>query len=162
MFLKCLAKTDLNTSFHRFETVNYVFHCSYTPDVGAHKIHTDAITWNEARSLCKNEGGDLAVINSPTEARLLKGFFQNTQSFVIGSSDSSNIHIGYFDPQRIRKFITVDGKPLEDSGYAVWRSGEPNNWIGSGEYCGAMHIEGTLNDIQCDVRAGFICELPHA
>lgn len=39
----------------------------YTMGIGAHKIHTRAATWNEARKLCNEEGGHLAIINSIAE-----------------------------------------------------------------------------------------------
>ena len=42
----------------------------YTPGVGAHKLHTRAVTWNEARKMCNDEGGHLAIVNSFTEAHV--------------------------------------------------------------------------------------------
>lgn len=39
----------------------------YTVGIGAHKIQTRAATWNEARKLCNEEGGHLAIINSIAE-----------------------------------------------------------------------------------------------
>ncbi|OXU32092.1 hypothetical protein TSAR_007849 [Trichomalopsis sarcophagae] len=40
----------------------------YSPGIGAHKLHTRAASWNEARKMCNEEGGHLAIINSLTEA----------------------------------------------------------------------------------------------
>lgn len=39
----------------------------YTVGIGAHKMHTRAATWNDARKLCNEEGGHLAIINSIAE-----------------------------------------------------------------------------------------------
>lgn len=39
----------------------------YTVGIGAHKLHTRAATWNDARKLCNEEGGHLAIINSIAE-----------------------------------------------------------------------------------------------
>lgn len=39
----------------------------YTVGIGAHKIHTRAATWNDARKLCNEEGGHLAIVNSIAE-----------------------------------------------------------------------------------------------
>lgn len=41
-----------------------------TEGVGAHKLHTRATTWNEARKICNDEGGHLAIINSKREAEV--------------------------------------------------------------------------------------------
>jgi len=39
----------------------------YTAGIGAHKLHTRAATWNDARKFCNEEGGHLAIINSIAE-----------------------------------------------------------------------------------------------
>jgi len=39
----------------------------YTAGIGAHKLHTRAATWNDARKICNEEGGHLAIINSIAE-----------------------------------------------------------------------------------------------
>lgn len=42
----------------------------YSPGIGAHKLHTRAKIWNEARKICIEEGGHLAIINSVAEAHV--------------------------------------------------------------------------------------------
>lgn len=42
----------------------------YTMGIGAHKLHTRATTWNDARKICNEEGGHLAIINSIAEAHV--------------------------------------------------------------------------------------------
>lgn len=39
----------------------------YSVGIGAHKLHTRAATWNNARKVCNEEGGYLAIINSIVE-----------------------------------------------------------------------------------------------
>lgn len=39
----------------------------HTPGIGSHKLHTDAQPWNDARKVCDDEGGHLAIINSKEE-----------------------------------------------------------------------------------------------
>lgn len=39
----------------------------YAVGIGAHKLHTRAATWNDARKVCNEEGGYLAIINSIAE-----------------------------------------------------------------------------------------------
>lgn len=50
------------------------------------------------------------------------------------------------------------GDDLQSIGYANWGLNEPNN-LGGNEHCGSMHFTGTLNDLDCDVPAVFICEI---
>lgn len=42
----------------------------YTPGLGAHKLHTRASTFNDARKVCNEEGGHLAVIDSLAEEQV--------------------------------------------------------------------------------------------
>ena len=39
----------------------------WTPGIGSHKLHTEALSWNHARRACMVEGAHLAVINSKGE-----------------------------------------------------------------------------------------------
>lgn len=39
----------------------------YSPGVGCHKLHTDKKLWDEARIICNEEGGHLAIIDSVAE-----------------------------------------------------------------------------------------------
>ena len=39
----------------------------YTSGIGAYKLHTLAKNWNDARRICNEEGGHLAIINSRAE-----------------------------------------------------------------------------------------------
>ena len=39
----------------------------HTPGIGSHKLHTDAKNWNDARKVCNDEMGHLAIINSLAE-----------------------------------------------------------------------------------------------
>lgn len=59
MSCKCIA----GPSHHPLIREDYV----YTPGIGSHKLHTNAKTWNEARKVCNEEGGHLAIINSHAE-----------------------------------------------------------------------------------------------
>ena len=40
---------------------------NHTPGIGSHKLHTDGKIWNDARKICIEEGGHLAIINSIDE-----------------------------------------------------------------------------------------------
>lgn len=143
----------LNTLFihHR------IFLHSYTPRLGAHKVHTQATNWNSARKICMTEGGHLAIINSRAESELIAGLVANSGTHV-GSVDSNYVHIGFHDLYSEGEFVTVNGEPLEIVGFSDWHGGGPNN--DGNEDCGSIYRNGKLNDIGCEKSVGFVCELP--
>lgn len=47
----------------------------YTPGLGGHKFHTRAATFNEARKVCNEEGGHLAIIDSLAEEQVRQASF---------------------------------------------------------------------------------------
>ena len=51
----------------------------HTPGIGSHKLHTDAKSWNDARKICVEEGGHLAIINSRAEeaVRVVGGLIED-------------------------------------------------------------------------------------
>ena len=57
----------------------------YSPGIGAHKLHTRAATWNEARKMCNEEGGHLAILNSLSEAHVSIDFcrFELSYTYVM-------------------------------------------------------------------------------
>lgn len=52
----------------------------------------------------------------------------------------------------------VTDQPLRDTGYMVWDYNEPNN-AGGDEDCICVKRTGGLNDISCDLKMAFMCEL---
>lgn len=42
----------------------------YTPKIGCHKIYSDQKNWTAAREVCRQDGADLAIINSEAEAEV--------------------------------------------------------------------------------------------
>jgi hypothetical protein len=43
--------------------------------VGYYKIHSELKTWHEARQICAQEGGHLAIINTEEESKVLQSMF---------------------------------------------------------------------------------------
>lgn len=129
-----------------------------TPQVGLHLIHTHAKTWHQARNICREEGGDLAVINSPAESQALAELMAKSLSHY-GSEDSNYVLIGFNDIDQEGEYVTIDGRSLNEAGFAEWATNEPGN-PGTGENCGSIYKDGRLNDISCEVAYGFACELP--
>ncbi|XP_046736230.1 hemolymph lipopolysaccharide-binding protein-like isoform X2 [Diprion similis] len=134
---------------------------TYVHGLGGYKLHTRATTWVEARLICQEEGGHLAVINSNAEADAIARVFQKGGP-ITGSNYQGDALIGFHDLYRKGEYVTIHGESLEKAGYNLWHSGQPNN-LGNNQRCGGICTDGRLNDLWCnDQRFGFICEVPAA
>lgn len=60
------TKASLETEQKRCESSNY----TYTPKIGCHKllnIQSNKTDWSEARKTCKDDGTDLAIVDTKAE-----------------------------------------------------------------------------------------------
>lgn len=128
-----------------------------TPGVGVYKIHTHAKTWHEAREVCQKEGGDLAIINSEAESRVVGALVAKSYPHY-GSYNSYFVLIGFHDLDKEGHYVTIDGRTLKEAGFVEWVQGAPDNWIGR-EHCGSISKTGKFNDVYCDEAYAFACEL---
>lgn len=135
------------------------YHC--TPGIGSHKLHTRAKIWNEARKICIDEGGHLAIVNSVAEANVLVNLF-NRSGPIKGAAYKNQVLLGIHDLYAETEWVTVQGDSLAKSGYSAWTDkwgGQPDNGGGI-QNCGAMVIEdGRLDDVACNVPFAFFCEI---
>jgi len=74
--------------------------------VGYYKIHSELKTWHEARQICAQEGGHLAIINSEEESIVLKSMFAPFAAKLI----ESGAFIGFHDLYNEGQYLTVFGK----------------------------------------------------
>ncbi|XP_062410864.1 macrophage mannose receptor 1-like [Sardina pilchardus] len=105
--------------------------------------------WTTARKWCKDNGGDLAIIDSHYENDFVASYLRDLVKPVwIGLTDS--LHEG--------GFAWADGvSPVR---YTNWADKEPNNHNGK-EHCAAMththHQAGRWNDDSCTQEYGWVC-----
>ncbi|XP_046411995.1 macrophage mannose receptor 1-like [Neodiprion fabricii] len=134
---------------------------TYVHGLGGYKLHTRATTWVEARLICQEEGGHLAVINSVAEADAVSQVFKNAER-ITGSGYLNDAFIGFHDLYREGEYVTIHGESLEKAGYDLWHTNQPNN-LNNNQNCGGIHDNGRLNDLPCKGQLfGFICEVPAA
>ena len=69
--------------------------------VGYYKIHSELKNWQEAREICEQEGGHLAIINSEEESKVL----QQILAPVAGVAS-----IGFHDLYKEGQYLTIFGK----------------------------------------------------
>ncbi|XP_067008733.2 hemolymph lipopolysaccharide-binding protein [Anabrus simplex] len=125
------------------------------PGQGYYKLHTNGMTWDEARITCYNEGAQLMVINSEAEANVVKEFFSRHLNFRDVQS-SLYVFIGFHDKFAEGHFVLINGEPLDSSGYTNWAPGQPNG--SHRQNFGAVDNQGLLHDITDGEKYGFICE----
>uniref|UniRef100_A0A8C9Z1J5 C-type lectin domain-containing protein n=1 Tax=Sander lucioperca TaxID=283035 RepID=A0A8C9Z1J5_SANLU len=105
--------------------------------------------WSYARNWCKDQGGELAVIDDQYEngnyLRDLKG----------------PTWIGLSDLLLENQYAWSDG--VSPVLYTNWNDKEPNNAGGTDEGCVSMHasraFHGTWNDTKCDKAKPYICKI---
>ncbi|XP_046146156.1 hemolymph lipopolysaccharide-binding protein-like [Osmia bicornis bicornis] len=133
----------------------------YTAGIGSHKLHTRAESWNNARKICNQEGGHLAIINSYAEQRVLMELFKRSGP-VVGAIYKKQASLGLHDLYMEGDWVTILGDPLAVTGFTVWSNsgtGQPDN-TGGVQHCAGMLRDGTMDDINCNIRHAFFCEIP--
>ncbi|XP_062266141.1 C-type lectin domain family 4 member E-like [Platichthys flesus] len=119
------------------------------------------LTWIESRRQCKSMRGDLVVINSREEQRIL-------ESRVMEKMDKAEFWIGLTDSEEESEWLWVDNTRLDRS-LTFWREGEPNNWNVTnpdGEDCVTMWEKDGATDLKiwfdqpCKSPHEYICEKP--
>jgi len=74
--------------------------------VGYYKIHSGLKTWHEARQICAQEGGHLAITNSEEESKVLQSMFAP----VAAKLNVVWAFIGFHDMYNEGQYLTVFGK----------------------------------------------------
>lgn len=82
-----------------------------------------ANSWDEAKKICKQKGGHLAIINNKAENSFLFNYMTDL------GIDSA--YFGITDEKTEGKWLTIDGKRAS---YTNWAPGEPNNEFGDEHY----------------------------
>ncbi|XP_046481681.1 hemolymph lipopolysaccharide-binding protein-like isoform X1 [Neodiprion pinetum] len=134
---------------------------TYTPGIGAHKVHTEASSWSTAWTKCRDERAHLAVVNSRTESELIVSLLRKAGP-TRGGNSPNHAHVGFHDLYADGQWVTIDGQSLFGAGFSEWQEGEPSYRDDGDEHCGSIHIsDGKLNNQNCNFHlSSFVCELP--
>jgi hypothetical protein len=76
--------------------------------MGNYKIHSEFKTWHEARQICAQEGGHLAIINSEEESKELQALFAP----VAAKLNLVTVFFFFFDLYSEGQYLTIFGKEL--------------------------------------------------
>lgn len=102
-------------------------------------------TWENAKQICKSNGGQLAVMNSPEE-----------NNYVASRLLGQTAYIGLSDTRVEGLFEWIDNSSLS---FTNWYPGQPNNANGDQDYVELLP-DGTWNDQYASCLREFICEIP--
>lgn len=127
--------------------------------LGSYKLHKRAVTWADARNICREEGAHLAIINSKAEATVLSAMMSQMGQ-VRGASHQDRIFLGIHDQFREGDWVTVLDDSIYVTGYTDWSDkwgGQPDNGGGQ-QNCGSLLKEDDMDDIGCNAELAFVCE----
>ena len=111
--------------------------------------HSQAYTWEEARAVCRDYGGDLAIVDKEWIQRELESYFDPEKAYWLGGSDR----------EVEGTWVWVDGTNIED-GYKNWGDHQPDDYQGE-EHCLQIWPNHGFhwNDVACDSEYGFVCKV---
>ncbi|XP_066995415.1 hemolymph lipopolysaccharide-binding protein isoform X2 [Anabrus simplex] len=127
------------------------------PGLGYYKYHKVASTWPQAEEICESEGAHLVVISSKQEQEAVVRLFHENQENPVHYRNYL-LFVGIHDWFSTGQFRTILGQPLQCANYVDWANGQPDNATGT-EHCASIFNNGQLNDINCNVRLPFMCEM---
>ncbi|KAK3772718.1 hypothetical protein RRG08_013411 [Elysia crispata] len=106
-------------------------------------------TWERARTVCQNEGGDLVkVLDKETNDFL---------AHLISTEYSVRYWIGFNKKKKNGTYLWLD-EVDEQSNYTNWAVHEPNN--DDTEFCVEIWSKAKWNNMPCDSSLRYICEKP--
>ncbi|XP_047517696.1 C-type mannose receptor 2-like [Pieris napi] len=153
----CYRKKSQNEVLTECGTVDRDYHLD--PRTGScYKFHFVARNWTRAFMTCAAEGAYLAIINSDTEADILKELFAKYPDSALRFTNSKDIaFVGFHDWGERNVWTTIHGQSIENAGFNTFDVNQPDE-APNGEFCGGMFRSGKLDDAWCYVRMAFICE----
>ncbi|PSN36100.1 Hemolymph lipopolysaccharide-binding protein [Blattella germanica] len=132
-------------------------HSNYeeVPGLGYYKFHRKAKSWYEAKNICENEGGHLAIFNSDQEVQILK--LMTAKQICKDKS----YWIGFHDEYQEGTYVTIFNDTLKSAGYTKWYTNQP--YQGKTWNCGCFSYHSVTNDFglgtsACTNDLPFICE----
>uniref|UniRef100_A0A3P8TCC5 C-type lectin domain-containing protein n=1 Tax=Amphiprion percula TaxID=161767 RepID=A0A3P8TCC5_AMPPE len=117
---------------------------------------TNKSSWEESRSFCQSQGGDLVKIDSSDEQSFLERRLKDVMS-----EAEDKFWIGLTDSEEEGRWLWVDGSPLNER-LKFWNYKEPDNWTGkdpNGEDCVRMGEKVGAPDLKCWFDKS--CKVPH-
>ncbi|XP_043269965.1 secretory phospholipase A2 receptor-like [Venturia canescens] len=122
---------------------------SMRPHVVSLKLHLQTVTWNQARKICIEEGGHLAIIRTDEEEKIV------LQMMTDKSVDTA--WLGLHDVFENGVWISIFDEPVDHIGWSKWSTRfSPNP---SSDHCATiLRTDGAMTDHDCASRIPFVCK----
>nr|BAC55180.1 hypothetical protein [Bracoviriform kariyai] len=130
-----------------------------TPLPPIHTFHSTPATFEEAKSICKQEGASLAVISSLHEEDEMVNIWKKS-GLVLNASKglTSQAFIGIHSLNTKGHWETIDGKTPEYMNWSQDWAGESQPSDPIRQKCGSLLKQGGFDDVECDFRLAFFCK----
>ncbi|XP_069675500.1 hemolymph lipopolysaccharide-binding protein-like [Periplaneta americana] len=154
------TKCEKSETVHVVATVTAPFmrpgpNYEFVPELGYYKFHPITVDWNVARRTCAKEGAYLMVLSSEKEFQAIRKIWDR-QPKLTNDWRNDFIHVGLTDHETEGQFYSIFGEHVNATGYAKWKSGEPNS--GNTANCAGVNRAGELWDSNCGNLVAFFCE----
>lgn len=86
----------------------------------------------------------------------------DAKNSIFGTSNTDEAFVGVHDLYEEGDWVTIDGEPLHSTGFSTWTTKygyNPDNFAGR-QNCGAIVVDGGLDDVCCNTSHVFFCEMP--
>ena len=103
------------------------------------------LSWHTSKKRAEEAGGHLVTISSKAENDFVQSII--THSFA---------WIGFTDEAQEGNFVWANGEPVV---YTNWKSGEPNNSEGAGNFTRLLRSSGEWTDLPSRYRAQYVVEI---
>ncbi|XP_041975633.1 C-type mannose receptor 2-like [Aricia agestis] len=128
--------------------------------VGQHpkcyKFHREPLSWFEAYATCFREEGELAIINSPEEARVVTNLLRDHINSNV--PDPNMLYLGFSDLLFPYQYRTIKDDTLKAAGYSSFHPIKETVVANKTKRCGALSRTGYLILTYCDRPAMFLCQ----
>lgn len=106
----------LGTGLYPLYILSYLSKTAYVFDArtgSCYKFHTVPRTWSRAYMACSAEGGHLTIINSDTEATVIRELFaKHPGGSMLGNFWKDVAFVGFHDWNEHGEWLTIHGKDL--------------------------------------------------
>ena len=124
-----------------------------TVGIGAHKLNKRKVKWDEARKACMAEGGQLAILNSVKEEKMLVDWMNR--------ENVDTTWLGVHDQFTEGDWVTLTGESIDTTGYNTWNAMWPNqpDNFGGNQNCGSLLKQGGMDDTNCNINLPYFCKI---
>nr|BAC55179.1 hypothetical protein [Cotesia ruficrus polydnavirus] len=121
-------------------------------------FHSTPATFEEAKAICRQEGGSLSVVTSEqAEDEMLKIWRRSSPVINPTNGLVSQVWIGIHSLNQEGHWETIDGESPRYMNWSKDWAGGPQPSTPSVQKCGSLLKQGGMDDVECFFKLGFFC-----